>query len=419
MTDAASTSCLPSGLRVALVHDWLTGMRGGEKCLEVMAEIFPQADLFTLLHLPGRVSSILENRTVHTSFVQNLPFAEKIYRWALPFFPRAIEGFDFSGYDLVFSSSHCVAKSAIPAPGALSVCYCHTPMRYVWDRFDDYFGDKPFPVRQIISGQAARLRKWDKTTSSRVDRYLANSTVVRQRILDWYDLAPEKVTVVHPPVDTKRFSSATELPVPKGLESLGYDLVVSALVAYKRVDLAVLGALKARKKLVVVGKGPELNRLKKLVADFPADFPADNPAHGSADNPVEESLVSFAGPVSDADLPSYYAHCRSFVFPGLEDFGITPLEATASGRPVVAFGQGGVLDTVVEGLNGLFFAEQTSDAVAEALNQPVLDENWDYGRMVAHVKGFSRERYRQELEQELLTAWTQHQAEKNNEVEGD
>jgi glycosyltransferase involved in cell wall biosynthesis len=402
VTDAGCVEGLPAGLKVALVHDWLTGMRGGEKCLEVMAEMFPAADLFTLLHIPGRVSPVLENRTIQTSFVQNLPSAEKIYRWALPFFPRAIEAFDLSQYDLVFSSSHCVAKSAVPATGALSVCYCHTPMRYVWDRFDDYFGSKPFPVRQMISAQAARLRSWDRETADRVHFWLANSTVVRQRILDWYGVSKDKVSVVHPPVDIGRFGTADNLPVPDGLVSGGYDLVVSALVAYKRIDLAVLGALKAGVTLVVVGKGPELERLKKLV-----------------DGHRGEGRVYFAGAVSDADLPGYYAHCRSFVFPGLEDFGITPLEATASGRPVVAFGEGGVLDTVVEGLNGLLFREQTVDAVAAALASAQLNAPWNSEEMIQHAMGFSRERYRREMDHEIRQAWRRHQGHPAGENVGD
>lgn len=402
MTEPGFVPGVPSGLKVALIHDWLTGMRGGEKCLEVMAEMFPGADLFTLLYVPGKVSPVLENRTIHTSFVQNLPRAEKIYRWALPFFPRAIESFDLSDYDLVFSSSHCVAKSAVAAPGALSVCYCHTPMRYVWDRFDDYFGTKPFPVRQLISAQASRLRRWDRETAGRVNHWLANSNVVRQRILDWYGVSGEHVAVVHPPVDVGRFKTADKLPVPSGLVSGEYDLVVSALVAYKRIDLAVLGALKAGGTLVVVGKGPELERLRNLSG-----------AHQG------KGRVIFAGAVSDNDLPAYYAHCRSFVFPGLEDFGITPLEATASGRPVVAFGEGGVLDTVVEGLNGMFFNEQSVDAVADALANPELDKLWDADAMINHANGFSRQRYRSEMDNQIRQAWQQHQALSPGEIVGD
>jgi len=357
----------------------------------VMAEMFPTADIFTLLHVPGSLSPTLENRNIHTSFIQGLPRAERIYRWALPLFPRAIEAFDFTGYDLVFSSSHCVAKSGIKAAGALSVCYCHTPMRYVWDRFDDYFGSKPRPVRGLIGWQAARLREWDRRTAPRVDRWLANSTVVRQRILDWYGVPEERVRVVHPPVDVGRFKTREQCPAPVGLESLGYDLVVSALVAYKKIDLAVQAARRAGRTLVIVGKGPERPRLETLARET-----------------TGPGRVIFAGAVSDADLPDYYAHCRSFVFPGLEDFGITPLEATAAGRPVLAYGEGGALDTVVKGLNGLFFSPQNAEALAEAMADPRLDGPWDGSAMQEHAAGFSRERYRREMDAELGAAWRKH-----------
>lgn len=383
----------PSDLKVALVHDWLTGMRGGEKCLEVMAEMFPRADIFTLLHVPGSLSPALENRSIHTSFIQDLPRADRLYRWALPLFPRAIESFDLQAYDLVFSSSHCVAKSGLKADGALSVCYCHTPMRYVWDRFDDYFGSKPWPLRQIIGWQAARLRGWDRATAGRVDRWLANSTVVRRRILDWYGVDADRVRVVHPPVEVDRFLTREQCAPPAGLASLGYDLVVSALVAYKRIDLAVRAAIEAGRTLVIVGKGPERARLEEL-----------------ARTSRGKGRVLFAGPVSDAELPAYYAHCRSFVFPGLEDFGITPLEATASGRPVVAYAEGGALDTVQPELNGLFFTPQSVEALADALNDARLDEPWDAAPMREHAAGFSRERYRREMDRELLDAWREHGA---------
>jgi len=387
----------PAGLRVALVHDWLTGMRGGEKCLEVLAEIFPEAPIFTLLHVPESVSGVLEARPIHTSCIQKIPRAESIYRWALPLFPRAIESFDFDDFDLVLSSSHCVAKSAVVPPEALSICYCYTPMRYVWDRFDDYFGDKPFPAKQLIGWQAGRLRRWDKKTASRVDHWVAISNLVQKRIVDWYGVSPKHINIVYPPVDVGRFAGSGQLPVPDGLVSGGYDLVVSALVAYKKIDLAVKASLLAGRTLVVVGKGPELARLQEL-------------ARSTSGN----GTIIFAGPVSDADLPAYYGHCRCFVFPGLEDFGITPLEATAAGRPVVAYGVGGVLDTITEGLNGIFFHEQSAEALAEALSDERLDGPWHGEKMASHVESFSRDRYRQEMISEIKAALERHQAKRKS-----
>lgn len=388
--DAAGSS-LPAGLRVALVHDWLTGMRGGEKCLEVFAELFPQADLFTLLHVPGSVSSAIEQRRVATSFIQRLPGAARRYRQALPLFPRAIESFDLRGYDLVLSCSHCVAKSARPAPDALAVSYCLTPMRYAWELFDDYFGREPALKRWLIGAVAARLRRWDAATAARVRLWLAISTCVRERILRHYGAAPEAVEIIYPPVDTTLYRPGAAAAPPPGLASGGYDLVVSAFVAYKRLDLAIAAAKRAGRRLVIVGQGPEEARLRRLAAEAPG-----------------RGQVTFAGAPPSAELPSFYAHCRAFLFPGLEDFGITPLEATACGRPVVAFRAGGVLDTVREGLNGVFFAEQTEAALAAALADPRLDGAWDAAAMAAHAARFGRERFRRQIAARLGTAWQRH-----------
>jgi glycosyltransferase involved in cell wall biosynthesis len=366
-------------------------MRGGEKVLLSLARLFPEAPIFTLLHVAGSVDPELEARDIHTSFVQRLPAVARRYRHYLPLFPTAAERFDLRGFDLVVSSSHCVAKGVRPAPGAVHLCYCHTPMRYVWDRFDDYFGAKPRPLRALIAGQARRLREWDRRTAQRVDRWLANSSLVRQRLLDWYGVPAGSVQVVFPPVDVDRFAGARRLPPPEGLASGGYDLVLSALVPYKRVDLAVTAAVTAGRTLVVAGDGPERGRLERLASE----------ARGSG-------RVVFAGPVGDAELPAYYGHCRSFVFPGLEDFGITPLEATAAGRPVVAYGAGGALDTVRPGLNGIFCPEQTTAAFAAALADPALDGPWDEEAMVAHARTFSRDRYRAEMSTVLAAAWREH-----------
>lgn len=383
-----------ANLRVAIVHDWLTGMRGGEKCLEVFGEIFPRADIFTLLHVPGSVSPLIEShRIVTAGRIQRLPAARRIYRWALPLMPGAIESFDLSDYDLVLSSSHCVAKGARPGPRALSVCYCYTPMRYIWDRFDDYFDAKPLLVRQFIGWQARRLRAWDLATLDRMHHWLPISTEVHRRLLEWYGLPPQRTEVVFPPVDLAIFDPAAPAAAapPRGLVSRGYDLVVSALVPYKRVDLAIRAARRAGRRLVVVGRGAEGARLRRLAAEAP----------GTGE-------VTFHADVATADLPAYYAHARSFVFPGLEDFGITPLEATACGTPVVAFRAGGVLDTVVEGLNGLFFPAQTEEALVAALTDPRLDGSWDRDAMRRHAATFGRERFREQVTAVLAAAWDRH-----------
>ncbi len=267
MTDATACGTCPTDLRVALVHDWLTGMRGGEKCLEVMAEIVPQAHLYTLLHVPGSgVAGHREPPHRHLVRAAAAPAPSANYRWACRFFPRAIESFDLSGYDLVLSSSHCVAKSAIPAPGALSVCYCYTPMRYVWDRFDDYFGTRPAPLRSLIGWQAARLCAWVRRTAARVHQWLPISTVVQQRLRDWYGVADARSAHRLPAGGRGPLRGAGRLPAPAGLASGGYDLVLSALVPYKRIDLAVRGAVAAGRTLVVAGKGPERGSPARLAA---------------------------------------------------------------------------------------------------------------------------------------------------------
>jgi glycosyltransferase involved in cell wall biosynthesis len=382
---------LPASVRVALVHDWLTGMRGGEKCLEVFAELFPDADLFTLVHVPGSVSPAIERLRIHTSFLQRLPGIARSYRRALPLFPRAIEALNLAGYDLVLSSSHCVAKAARPARGALAVCYCYTPMRYIWDRFDDYLGAGAGWKRLAGRLVAAPLRRWDVATARRVRLWLAISNDVRARVLRIYGTPERSVEVIFPPVDTAVFHPDAAPAPPPGLGSRAYELVVSAFAPYKRLDLAIAACRRAGRRLVIVGGGPDEAKLRRL---------ADG-AGGRGD-------VVFAGAVPTEQLPAYYVHCRSFLFPGIEDFGITPLEATACGRPVVAYRAGGALDTVREGLNGLFFDAQTPEALAAALADPRLDATWDTGAMAAHAARFGRERFAREIGRRLALAWRRH-----------
>ena len=328
--------------RVALVHDWLTGMRGGERCLEVFGELFPAADLYTLLHVPGSVSPAIENRRIVTSFIQRLPQAERRYRRYLPLFPAAVRAFDLRGYDLVLSSSHAVAKGVRVPAGALHVCYCFTPMRYVWDLYGDYFGPRSgLATRLLMPPVAAWLRRWDRRTAAGVHQFVAISRFVADRIRRAYG---RDADVIYPPVDVSRFR-VDEAPGE-------FYLVVSALTPYKRVDLAVEACNRLGRRLVVVGTGPEDRRLRALAGP----------------------TVELLGWRDDAQTAELYARCRALLFPPLEDFGITPLEAMAAGRPVIAFGEGGARETVVppgegEPPTGLFFARQTVEDLVDAIRR--------------------------------------------------
>jgi glycosyltransferase involved in cell wall biosynthesis len=368
-------------VRVALVHDWLTGMRGGERCLEAVAELFPEADLFTLLHVPGSVSPPIEGRRIVTSFLQRVPGAEARYRFLLPLFPLAVGRFDLRGYDLVLSLSHAVAKGARPRGRALHLCYCLTPMRYVWDLYGEYFGPRaPWALRLLMPPVAAALRRWDRATASRVHHFAAISGFVAQRIARCYGREAE---VIHPPVDLRRFRPA---------EGPGeFYLVVSALAPYKRVDLAVAAASRLGARLVVVGAGPEERRLRALAGP----------------------TVEFLGWLPDAEVADLYRRCRALLFPGVEDFGIVPLEAMASGRPVIAYDAGGARETVIpldgaaEPPTGLFFAEQTVEALAEAIRRfEDHAHRFDPKALRARAEAFDRPRFK-----ERVAAWVERRLE--------
>jgi glycosyltransferase involved in cell wall biosynthesis len=359
-------------VKVALVHDWLTGMRGGERCLEVFCELFPDAPLFTLLHVPGSVSPTIEARRITTSFLQRVPRVEARYRTLLPLFPLAIQRFDLREYDLVLSSSHCVAKSVRVPPRTLHLCYCFTPMRYVWDRYDDYFGDRAgAAVRLLMPPVAAALRRWDRSTARRVRHFVAISRFVAERIQRCYGRRAE---VIYPPVDLRRFRLAEEPGE--------FYLVVSALAPYKRVDLAVEAANRLGARLVVVGSGPEEGHLRRLAGP----------------------TVELLGWRPDEEVAELYAGCRALLFPPVEDFGIAPLEAMACGRPVIAFGAGGALETVAplgdgsEAPAGVFFHEQSVASMVEAIRRfEAHAHRFDPKTLRARAEGFDRPLFKERM----------------------
>jgi glycosyltransferase involved in cell wall biosynthesis len=350
-------------VKVALVHDWLTGMRGGEKVLEALCLLFPQADLFTLVHQRGSVSPTIESRRITTSFVQRLPRATTKYRTYLPLFPTAIEQFNLDRYDLVVSSSHCAAKSVVVPGRAWHICYCHSPMRYAWDQFDEYFG--PARVGRVASRWVyrpllARLARWDAATAGRVHRFVANSAYVAGRIRRYYD---RESVVVYPPIDTDFFRPAATGPAD-------HLLVVSALVPYKRVDRAIEACARAGVPLRIVGDGPDRARLQRQAG----------PA------------VTFLGHQPDARVREEYQQARATILAGEEDFGMVPVEAQACGRPVIALARGGALETVRDGDTGLLFGEPTPEALAGAIAR--LDtQAFSAARIREHAEAFSRQRH--------------------------
>lgn len=325
-----------TGANVALVHDWLTGLRGGEKCLEVLCRAFPQAALHTLIHKKGALGPTIERMDVRTSPLQRLPGILRFYRHLLPLMPTAARSWRVGDVDLVVSLSHCVAKSVRVPAGVPHVCYCFTPMRYAWDGRNAYLDNwSSKPVRRALAGALLdRLRVWDKETASRVTHFIAISETVRDRIRRSYG---RESVVIQPPVDTGFYT-------PDGGSRTGSYLCVSALVPYKRIDHAVAAAAATGRSLVVIGEGPDRTRLERLAGPH----------------------VRFLGWQPDEVIREHYRRCRALLFPGEEDFGIVPVEALACGAPVVALGRGGVAETV-DNRVGQLYAESTVEGLMSAL----------------------------------------------------
>ncbi|HUU42330.1 MAG TPA: glycosyltransferase [Planctomycetota bacterium] len=361
-------------MRTALVHDWLTGMRGGEKVLELLCEVLPGSDLYTLLHVPHSVSSTIESRRVVTSWLNRLPGIGRWYRYLLPMMPLAVEGLRLDGYDLVVAVSHCAAHG-VTVRGGRFVCYCLTPMRYIWDTVGSYFSgrrrrDLRYWMLRRLSGV---FRRWDREAASRVDEYVTISHVVQERVKSCYG---RDSRVIYPPVDTT-FHHPVSTP------RRGYYLWAGALAPYKRVDLALEAFAKLDAELWVVGEGQDLAWARRRAT----------------------ANVKVLGRVSDDELRRCYSGCRALVFPGEEDFGIVPVEAQACGRPVIAYGRGGVRDTVVpaddasgRSPSGIFFDTPTAEGLVDAVRRfESVEDDFDADAIRGHALTFSRERCRTEL----------------------
>lgn len=315
-------------IRVAIVHDWLTGMRGGEKVLEALLDIFPNVEIFTLIFNKDKISDKIKKHKIHTSFLQNIPGIFKYYRNFLPLFPLAIERFNLKNFDLIISSSHCVAKGAISRKDAIHICYCHTPMRYAYDQFDNYFSErkngklKYWIIKKIMSD----LREWDTKTSVRVNYFIANSENVRNRIKKHYD---READVIYPPVNTDFFTP------DENVKKEDFYLMVGALVEYKKPDFIVkiFSDRLKNKKLIVAGNGPLYEYINKIKADN----------------------IILLKDIKDIEIRELYRKARVFIFPGEEDFGMTMVEANACATPVLALNKGGALEIVKENITGEFY----------------------------------------------------------------
>ncbi len=332
-------------LKVTLVHDWLTGMRGGEKVLELLCQRFPEAPLWTLLYVPGTVSDTISRRTIRTSPLQGLPWARSKYRHYLPLFPFMAELTRVSDADLVISSSHAVAKAMVRKNGGhrpLHICYIHTPMRYVWDRFDDYFGSEKVGAlfSQSVFRPVAKMLQWyDLRTVNRVDKFIANSRFVAERVRRLYGREAE---ILAPPVDVARCSRIVRSPED-------WYLMVTALAPYKRVDEAICACAALGRKLTIIGSGPERKRLESLARSVGGE-------------------VEFRGFVDDLELVDHYRRAKALLFPGIEDFGIVPVEAIAAGCPVVALGKGGVLDSMTD-KTAVLYSDESVNGLVQAIRE--------------------------------------------------
>lgn len=349
--------------KVALIHDWLNGMRGGEKVLEEIISVYPQADIFTLFLEKEKISSRIAGQRIFTSGLNRNRWIRKKYRFFLPLFPRAVESFDLSSYDLVISSSHCAAKGVVPAPQSRHFCYIHSPMRYIWDQYHRYFHNLGFLKRYYIRKQAVQLRIWDTLSSMRVDYFIANSRFVKDRVQRYYK---RDAVVIHPPVDIEFFTPGG--PARKRGE---YYLAVSALVPYKRVDQLVRVFNSRSDKLLVVGKGSEEKRLKRMA----------------------NANIQFYKDLSSEELRDLYRAARAVVFSGVEDFGIFFAEAQACGVPVIAYRKGGVCDIIPSNC-GLLYEQADDQSLHKALERfPQM--NFDPVTIRENSLRFSRRAFRE------------------------
>ncbi len=357
-------------MKVAIVHDWLVNYGGAERVVEAMLSIYPDADIFTLVYDEKKMGKIFPKEKVHTSFLQKIPKATKLYTKFLSFMPRAFESFDLTSYDLVLCSSSSCAKGVITSPNTAHVAYIHSPMRYAWDLFYSYKKSSGKLTRFFMDRWIPNIRLWDYVSSQRIDTLIANSSYIARRIKKCWN---REASVIYPPVDTDRLS-------PNGKEAEDFYVVFSRFVPYKRLDLAISACGELGKKLVVIGSGSQEKELKALASQY--------------------NDITFTGRIGDDEVKGYLQRCKALIFCAEEDFGIIPVEAQACGRPVIAFGKGGALETVIDGETGVFFDRQEVDSVKEALlrfETLYKDNVFNIEKIASHAKTFSTKRFCEQL----------------------
>jgi len=361
-------------MKLAIVHEWLTALGGAERCLKVFTELWPDAPVYVTVYNEKLFHEMFPPERIRTSSLQNWPDALNLYRHYLPFMPRAVESYNLKGYDAVLSSSHCAAGGCIPDKGAVHVSYCYTPMRYVWDLKDTYVATmKPF-VRSVFLSQVPMLQKWDLKRSNRVTHWIPISEAVRERIQRIYH---RDGRVIYPPVRDKLFQ-----PV-KSSEKGDYYLVLSRLVGYKRLDIAVRACTKLKRKLIVAGTGGDLEKLRSIAGDN----------------------IEFIGFVNEEDVPDLVAKAKAVLHPSLEDFGIVPCEAACAGTPTIAYGIGGAAETVIDGVTGVLFNEQTTGSMMQAIEK-FETLTFDVAELRRQGEKFGEDRFRREIRDAVNQAYS-------------
>lgn len=369
-------------MKVAIVHDWLAVYGGAESIIRILHDMFPDAPIYTTVYNASNMPDDFKEMDIRPSFIQKLPFGKKKYTTYLPLMPYAFEQFDMTEYDLVISSNTCCSKGVITSPDTLHICYCNTPMRYAWEFYHEYVGKKNKLAKIFIGWMMKGIRQWDRLSADRVDVFIANSKNVARRIRKHYR---REAHVIYPPVRTGMFQKCEN--------NDGYYLAVSRLVPYKRVDLVVEAFTELGLPLKVIGAGSEF--------DYIASKAGPN--------------VEMLGRLSDEEVLKYMQNCKAFLFPGEEDFGITPIEAQGCGKPVIAFGKGGALETVVKNKTGVFFYEQTKEAVIEVVKE-FETMTFDVQEICDHAKSFSEERFKEELYTFFMEQYEAFRRQKKEEI---